>query len=122
MLCTNPAALGGGSAPLDAILPSAPFAPGTTIGAATTQLGFPAAGHHAVGRGRRSLHRRSARAAGGANVLQIAGTTPAPPSSTPLPDATWGLHLTDANIALGNIITVVTGQARRYVAQTKTTN
>src|SRR5262249_3201041 len=32
VLCTNPAALGGGSALLTSVFPSAPFAPGTTIG------------------------------------------------------------------------------------------
>src|SRR3954452_24927635 len=41
VLCTNPAALAGGSAPLTSLYPSAPFAPGTTIGALTTQVGLP---------------------------------------------------------------------------------
>src|SRR4051812_6666367 len=35
IICTNPAALGGGSAPIDAVYPSAPFAPGTAIGLLT---------------------------------------------------------------------------------------
>ena len=33
VLCTNPAALGGGSAKLETIYPTKPFAPGTMIGA-----------------------------------------------------------------------------------------
>src|SRR5262249_28312541 len=41
VLCTNPAALGGGSAPLKSVFPTAPFAPGTTIGIATTLVGQP---------------------------------------------------------------------------------
>ncbi|MBA3260892.1 MAG: DUF3089 domain-containing protein [Thermoleophilaceae bacterium] len=39
VLCTNPAALGGGSAKLTPIQPSEPFAPGTTIGAVVAVLG-----------------------------------------------------------------------------------
>ena len=39
VLCTNPAALGGGSAILHSIYPSAPFAPGTIIATAIKILG-----------------------------------------------------------------------------------
>ena len=31
-----------------------------------------------------------------------------------VPDATWGLHLTDANIALGNVLGVASKQIRAY--------
>ena len=41
VLCTNPAALGGGEARVDAVFPSAPFAPGTVIAAAIDAVGFP---------------------------------------------------------------------------------
>ena len=41
VLCTNPAALGGGEGPVDAIFPSAPFAPGTAIAFAIDATGFP---------------------------------------------------------------------------------
>ena len=41
VLCTNPAALGGGSAQLTSVFPSQPFAPGTTIGLATSLVGVP---------------------------------------------------------------------------------
>ena len=51
--------------------------------------------------------------AGGTSVLQISGT----PVLNALPDATWGLHLVDANIALGNLVEDVTHQARRYLAK-----
>ncbi len=39
VLCTNPAALGGGSALLTSVFPTEPFAPGTTIGLATEPSG-----------------------------------------------------------------------------------
>ncbi len=44
VLCTNPAGLGGGSGQLRTVYPSAPFAPGTTIGGATEAGRDPAAG------------------------------------------------------------------------------
>ncbi len=31
------------------------------------------------------------------------------------PDPTWGLHLTDANIALGNLVNLVHTQAAAYL-------
>jgi hypothetical protein len=33
----------------------------------------------------------------------------------PLADATWGLHLADANIALGNLTALVESQAKAYL-------
>ena len=117
VLCTNPAALGGGSAPVDPISPSAPFAPGTTI----------ARGHHdprrdraptAPRRGWRSpaptrpaaRRRRRQRAADHAR-------SGARRRSRPSPDATWGLHLVDANIALGNLVDLVRNQASAYISK-----
>ena len=44
--------------------------------------------------------------AGGASVLQVKPLHGAHPF-TPTPDATWGLHLTDANIALGQLANLV---------------
>ena len=41
VLCTNPAALAGGAAPIDAVFPREPFAPGTAIAAAIAAVGFP---------------------------------------------------------------------------------
>jgi len=32
----------------------------------------------------------------------------------PEPDPTWGLHLVDANIALGNLIAIVKAEATAY--------
>jgi hypothetical protein len=51
----------------------------------------------------------------GINVLKITGLTGAP-ELKPLPAPTWGLHLVDANIALGNLVTLVHGQAARYAS------
>jgi hypothetical protein len=46
-------------------------------------------------------------------VLQV---TPSPGEQTPKasPDPTWGLHLMDANIALGNLVGLVRTQGAAY--------
>jgi hypothetical protein len=36
------------------------------------------------------------------------------PKFTPSPDATWGLHLADANIALGQLADLVRRHIRNY--------
>jgi hypothetical protein len=118
VLCTNPAALSGGSAPLNTILPTAPFASGT-IGFLTTQIGFPAITAETTWAEADGVYTGKCSSDGGANVLRITGTTPDAPVLKPLADATWGLHLTDANIALGNLVSVVTRQAEQYVAKAK---
>ena len=49
-------------------------------------------------------------------MLEIA---PLGGAQTPVPAPTpqWGLHLLDANIALGNLVGIVTSQAKRYVSR-----
>jgi hypothetical protein len=110
ILCTNPAALGGGAGRIDPVYPSAPFAP-SVIGAvtdvalsgvprpSTPWATFP------------SSYRASCSSAGGASVLQVKPLRGAF-RLTPTPDASWGLHLADANIALGNLGDLV----RRQIA------
>ena len=114
VLCTNPAALRGGRAPLDFILPSRPFAPGTLIGIGNSLLRIepPAADTPWIEVPGAFTGRCST--AGGASFLDVtpAGTTPDP---NPAPDPTWGLHLLDANIALGDLVDLVRAQARAYV-------
>jgi Protein of unknown function (DUF3089) len=117
VLCTNPAALAGGSAPIRTIQPSAPFAPGTTLGAIVPQVGFPALSAKTPWVQADGIYRAHCSKAGGASVLRIAGAKPGAPTLRALPDATWGLHLVDANIALGDIVRVVTRQAQRWVAR-----
>jgi hypothetical protein len=114
VLCTNPAALSGGSAPITSLYPSTPFAPGTTIGALTTQVGLPTP---AISTPWIEAQAYSAECSGegGANVLRITGQ-PGAPDLHALPDATWGLHLVDANIALGDLITLVHREAAQYGA------
>jgi Protein of unknown function (DUF3089) len=112
VLCTNPAALGGGSAKLSPIYPSKPFAQsviGAEANAALQGLPRPATAW-ATFPGSVSGH---CSRAGGADVLRV---TPLGSSFnlTALPDATWGLHLTDANIALGNLVELARHQISLY--------
>jgi Protein of unknown function (DUF3089) len=112
VLCTNPAALGGGSAPLTSIYPTKPFAPsviGSAANAAITGLPRPKTPWAAFPNGYTGRCSR----AGGANVLRL---TPVDDifRLTATPDATWGLHLADANIALGDLTDLVRRQISLY--------
>jgi hypothetical protein len=115
VLCTNPAALGGGSAALTSVFPSAPFAPGTAIGIETTQVGLP---QPAVSTPwiEAKAYSGKCTSGSGAHVLLITGQAGAPVLKA-LPDPTWGLHLVDANIALGNLVALVQNQAKHYTAR-----
>lgn len=114
VLCTNPADLRGNrERPLDSIMPTAPFAPGTLIAAGISLLGFTppqAATTYIESRG---LFRGRCVRSDGANVFLIrsVGKTPV---LKPSPAASWGLHLLDVNVALGNLVAVVGTQARSY--------
>jgi Protein of unknown function (DUF3089) len=112
VLCTAPGALRGGSEAVTSIYPTKPFAP-SVIGAAANAAisGLPRpktpwAEFRGAYSGRCSDD-------DGASVLQLQ-----PRGSvfnlTPVPDATWGLHLADANIALGNLANLVRRQIVRH--------
>jgi hypothetical protein len=112
ILCTNPGALGGGSASLTPIFPSTPFAPSVIGAAANLALdgvprpSTPWAAFPDAYSGRCSK-------AGGASVFQVKPLRGAFPL-TPIPAATWGIHLSDANIALGNLANLVRRQIGAY--------
>jgi len=118
VLCTNPARLLGGLAPLKAIVPTTPFAPGTTIGAVTQAVGLTIPPVSTPWVEVDGAYNGQCSSANGANVLQIAGV-PGAPVLHPVPDATWGLHLVDANIALGNLVDLVDEQADAFVKENK---
>ena len=108
VLCTNPGALGGGSGKLTPIYPTKPFA-ASVIGAAANAAisGLPRPTTPWVtfpnGYSGRCSH------GDGASVLQLTAAESIF-QLTPTPDATWGLHLADANIALGNLSNLVRHQ------------
>jgi hypothetical protein len=116
VLCTNPAALAGGAAKVDPVFPSAPFAPGTVIAAGISLLKITQPTAPTPWISEPGAYRARCSSAGGANVLQVTALGGAQ-TATPSPDPTWGLHLLDANIALGNLISVVRAEANAYAAR-----
>jgi hypothetical protein len=114
VLCTNPAALVGGAGKINPIYPAEPFAPGTVIGLATLAVGAPVHDVDAAWISAPGSYRAHCSHANGANVLQISPLGGAPVLH-PIPDASWGLHLADGQIALGNLTELVKHQAQHYL-------
>jgi hypothetical protein len=112
VLCTNPAALRGGSAKVDPIFPSAPFAPGL-IASGIAALNLTQPRPSTVWSTEPGAYRAACRSGGGASVLEISPLGGAQVPS-PSPDPTWGLHLLDANVELGNLLRVVSDEAAAY--------
>jgi hypothetical protein len=112
VLCTNPAALGGGSGEVDPVYPTEPFAPGT-IASLIPLLGAPVPPASTAWVSSPGAYRARCSSADNASVLQITPLGGAP-QLRPVP-ANFGLHLADANIALGNLEELVGIQARRWV-------
>ncbi len=113
VLCTNSAALGGGAAKIDPIFPSAPFAPGSLIAAGIALLKLTQPMPPTVWTSEPYSYRAQCTSTNGANVLELTALGGAQVPQ-PSPDATWGLHLLDANIELGNLLTVVKHEAAAF--------
>ncbi len=61
-------------------------------------------------------YRARCSSAGGANVLELAAIHGAQVAK-PSPDPTWGLHLLDANIALGDLVRIVHDESAAHAAR-----
>jgi Protein of unknown function (DUF3089) len=114
VLCVNPVALLGRSRLVDPILPSAPFAPGTGIAAALQLLGITQPQPPTVWSSLPGSYSARCSSADGANVLQVSALHGAQVPK-PSPDPTWGLHLLDANVELGNLVSLVNVQANNWL-------
>jgi Protein of unknown function (DUF3089) len=108
VLCTNPAALSGSGDKLRPYFPAGAF-PGLSSGRAaskvsTAWVSFP------------GEYTATCRNTGGASWLQVTTTHADDPRPVAQPSLgpTWGLHLVDVNIALGNLVALVAEQARAY--------
>ncbi|MDQ3935152.1 MAG: DUF3089 domain-containing protein [Actinomycetota bacterium] len=112
-LCTNPAARTGGG--LESLQPSEPFAPGAWATMLAKTYGGPPPSADTPWL--QPLDHYTGRCEGfdGANVLMISPVAGARTLS-PSPDDTWGLHVVDVSIALGNLVTIVGEQTRAWVA------
>ena len=113
VLCVNPVACWGGAV-VDPIFPSAPFAPGTMIAGGIGLLGtHPAPIHRPSGQPACRLQRA---------LLECRGRKRAPDHRAnrsqgpePSPNPTWGLHLVDANVELGDLVSVTDAQANNWL-------
>lgn len=114
-ICTNPAALGGGSGILNPIFPSRPFYPKSPLAAGIAFTGLKLPQPPSVFVSEPGAYRPTCSSSNDANVLQITAAGGAE-TLTPSPTTEWGLHLLDANIALGNLIGIVKTQAAAFVA------
>jgi hypothetical protein len=106
VLCTNPAAPGGSSARLDSIYPVDGDEGPAVSGPPSPRVSTPWIEFRGAYRGRCS-------AADNAHVLQVKPLGAAP-RLVPIPDPTWGLHLFDVNIALGNLVDLVRTEIAAY--------
>jgi hypothetical protein len=113
VLCTNPAALRGGSAPLDTLVPTSPF-PGTIgLGVLILYNGMPPTAPTPWVTPQDHYTGACVQSPNGTNVL-ITSPVDGARTLTPSPDPTWGLHLADANIALGNLVADVGAETKAY--------
>jgi pimeloyl-ACP methyl ester carboxylesterase len=112
-LCTNPATLDSRPGILLPIEPTKPFAPGTSIALAISLLKLPLPSAATPWIEIPNAYSAQCSHADGASVLQITPINGAPVPQ-PSPDPTWGLHLLDANIGLGNLLDIVKSEARAY--------
>lgn len=116
-LCVNPANLRrGGAGRLDSILPSEPFAPETTMGGLTAAVGYPRPSVSTTWVAAPGAYRGRCVSSGGTNVLQATPLGGAPRLAS-LPDASWGWHLADANLPLGNLVRLARSQIDAHLAR-----
>jgi hypothetical protein len=116
VLCVNPASLRGGSAPLHAYFPAhtdmgvltSSFPRGSLSAVSTPWITFP------------GRYRGECKNENGASWLQIdeqTGSADTRPALVNSLGATWGLHLVDANIAIGDEVALAAAQARAWNAK-----
>jgi len=109
VLCVNPASLAGGSGALQMQFGTAPF-PGILglwlpwiPSAPTPWLAYP------------GLYTGHCESSDGVNWLQVDSAPGDPrPVVSAAPDASWGLHLFDTTLAMGNLVDLVRQQSAAY--------
>jgi hypothetical protein len=113
VLCTNPAALRGGSGALKTLAPSVPFNGTIGLGINILYNGAPPTAATPWVQPMDHYNGQCVQS-NGASVLLISPIGGAR-QLTPVPDDSWGLHLADVNIALGNLIDVVGAETKAYL-------
>ncbi|MGI8715164.1 MAG: DUF3089 domain-containing protein [Solirubrobacteraceae bacterium] len=115
VVCTDPAALTGKSDLADPILPAAPFAPHTLIGVGISLLHFTQPMPTTTWVSEPGAYTARCTSGAGAHVLEV---TPRDGAQTPMasPNPSWGLHLLDGNLMLGNLVSIVRRESQAYAA------
>ncbi len=114
VLCTDPARLAG-SGQLETLVPSEPFAPGVIAALLVRLYGGPPPSADTPWLSPADRYTGRCESVGGASVLRITPDGPVR-TLTPSPDASWGVHLVDLNLPLGNLLKIVDGQTAAYTA------
>ncbi|TMK40855.1 MAG: DUF3089 domain-containing protein [Actinobacteria bacterium] len=114
VICTNPAELSGAGQNLQLLLPSQPFAPGVIFLLLLKLYGGPPPSADTPWLQPTDHYTGTCETSNGANVLMISPVANAR-TLNPSPDATWGVHLVDINIALGNLTAIVGTQGQAWL-------
>jgi hypothetical protein len=114
VLCTDPTRLAGADGRLETLVPSAPFAPGVIAALLLRLYGGPPPSADTPWLEPADHYTARCETANKANVLMLSPVGNAR-KLTPSPDATWGVHLVDVNVALGNLLAIVGDQTRAWL-------
>jgi hypothetical protein len=112
VLCVDPAALARRDG-LKSLVPSEPFAPGVIAALLFKLYGGPPPSADTPWLQPQDHYTGRCEISNGANVLMLSPVGDARTLS-PSPDDTWGTHLVDLNIALGNLTTIVGAESRAW--------
>src|SRR3954447_16560842 len=115
VICTDPSRLSPTRDDLQSLVPSEPFAPGVILVLLLKLYGGPPPSADTAWLQPTDHYTARCTTANHANVLMIAPVGDAR-TLTPSPDATWGVHLVDINIALGDLVEIVGDQAQAWLA------
>src|SRR3954452_19773067 len=113
VICVNPAKLAR-QREMKSLLPSEPFAPGVIAALLLRLYGGPPPSADTPWLQPSDHYTARCETSNGANVLMISPVGDAR-TLTPSPDDTWGVHLVDVNIALGNLMKVTGAQTKTWV-------
>ena len=114
ILCTNPAALAGGAGTLESVFPVS-FPPGNGVLIPSAEV--PGRAGATAWFGYDDSYSAQCTQSGASNFLEVTPLNNAPAlTSTGALAPLWGLHPLDANLALGNIVSLISTETMAYGA------
>jgi hypothetical protein len=115
ILCTNPAALSGGSGVLEPVFPVS-FPPGNGVDIPASEVPGQAGSTPFFEYG--DSYTAQCAQSNANNFLEVTPINGAQPlTSTGVLAPLWGLHPLDANLALGNLVSLIASETTAYLAQ-----